>query len=129
MSNGSIIIQDTGEGRFIDTRRSNIKSDLIEITEDKLENILLKHLDAVVSKQKWTLPFTVLLSVSVTLVTTDFKAALGITKDVWAAAFIIVFVGSLVLLVRELIRLWKNRDMGTLELLIQTIKNADDESG
>ena len=40
---------DTGdESKFVDKHRSNVKSDLIEITEDKLENILLKHL-----KKNW----------------------------------------------------------------------------
>ena len=33
----------TSNSKFVDKIRSNTKSDLIEITEDKLENILLKQ--------------------------------------------------------------------------------------
>ena len=33
------------DSRFVGEIRSNVKSDVIEITADKLENILLKHLE------------------------------------------------------------------------------------
>ena len=48
---------DTGdESKFVDKHRSNVKSDLIEITEDKLENILLKHLKKKLAQERLEWP-------------------------------------------------------------------------
>ena len=61
------------DSRFVDKHRRNTKSDLIEITEDKLENILLKHLSKLEMQKRWLLPFSILLSVSLTLASANFR--------------------------------------------------------
>ena len=82
------------DSRFVDKHRRNTKSDLIEITEDKLENILLKHLSKLEMQKRWLLPFSILLSVSLTLASAKFQDALNLKADVWNAVFVVVLLVS-----------------------------------
>jgi len=115
------------ENRFVDKRRSNIKSDLIEITEDKLENILLKHLGAIQLKHRWVTPFTLCLSVLTTLCTSTFKVSFGFDSSVWQAVFILVAVSSGLVFVYSLLSWWFRRNDCSIDSLLRRIKNAEEE--
>jgi hypothetical protein len=118
-----------GEQKFVDKRYSNLKSDVVEITHDKLENVLLKFYQKHLLRTTWFNPLSLLVGVALTLTTAEFKAnALGIEGATWKAIFIIALIASLVWLVASLIRLaacWKET---SLDYLISKIKNARDEA-
>ena len=94
--NASQFVQQEEQNRFIDKKMSNIKSDLIEITHDKLENILLKYLKNLNKTKAWSTPLSIFITVLITRTTTDFKNALGLEKQVWDAIFFILCLGSFV---------------------------------
>lgn len=115
------------DSRFVDKHRRNTKSDLIEITEDKLENILLKHLAKLEMQKRWLLPFSILLSVSLTLASAKFQDALNLKADVWNAVFVVILIVSIVWLVLDIIRLIRCWSQTKLEHLLSLIKNAESE--
>jgi hypothetical protein len=104
---------------------SNVKSDLIEITHDKLENILLKHLKNLDIRNSWITPASIFLTVLIVRLTSTFNDALGIPKDVWNAFFLILMIGSAIWLIWrivEIISCWKK---SSVEYLINSIKASE----
>ncbi|MCD8440634.1 hypothetical protein [Tenacibaculum finnmarkense] len=113
------------QSKFVDKRMSNVKSDLIEITHDKLENILLKHLKSLDIRNSWITPASIFLTVLIARLTSTFNDSLGIPKDVWNAFFLIVMIGSgiwLIWKIVEIISCWKK---SSVEYLINSIKASE----
>jgi hypothetical protein len=113
------------QNKFIDKRLSNIKSDLIEITHDKLENILLKNLKNLDIRKSWVTPASIFLTVLIARLTSTFNDFFGLTKDVWSAFFLIILIGSAVWLMWrfiEIINCWKK---SSIDYLITTIKASE----
>jgi len=113
------------QNKFIDKRLSNIKSDLIEITHDKLENILLKNLKNLDIRKSWVTPASIFLTVLIARLTSTFNDFFGLTKDVWSAFFLILLIGSAVWLMWrfiEIINCWKK---SSIDYLITTIKASE----
>jgi hypothetical protein len=116
-----------GEQKFVDKRYSNLKSDVVEITHDKLENVLLKFYQKHLLRTIWFNPLSLFVGVALTLTTAEFKASsLGIEGATWKAIFIIALTVSLIWLVVSLIRLATSWKETTLDFLISKIKNARD---
>ena len=111
--------------KFIDKKRTNTKSDLIEITHDKLEIILLKHLEFVSIKNSWISPISVFITILLTNLTATFKKFIGIEKEVWEALFIIGLVGSFFWLVFALFRIYIHRKEANIDYVINKIKNLE----
>lgn len=115
------------DSKFVSQVCSNVKSDLIEITEDKLENVLLKHLKNLRIIDSWLAPFTLFLTVLLTILTTEFKTALGVTKETWNAVFLILLFGSLIWLIVCVVKIIKTYDKATTNHIIKQIKDADEK--
>ena len=112
------------ENRFVDNRRSNIKSDLIEITEDKLENILLKYLKNMGRQTAWMTPLGLFISVLLAINTSTFTDKFNISANTWEAVFLLAAIGSGLWLLISLITLathWKN---SSIDFLISEIKST-----
>lgn len=114
------------ESRFVNERRSNIKSDLIEITEDKLENILLKHIKKVGTRKGWFAPLGVFISVILANISASFSTKFGISASTWEATFILANLGSGVWLLVSLLAMWLNWKESSTEFLICKIKDSDE---
>lgn len=127
MRNDEIRISSDDESRFVDRRRSNVKSDLIEITEDKLENILIKHLRRMELRKRWLFPLGLLVSVVLTLTTATFKDSMGLDAPTWHAVFVILTIASAVWLLADLVHLFRCWTKTTVEYLIGLIKNAQSD--
>lgn len=115
------------ENKFVDQRRTNVKSDLIEITEDKLENILLKHLQRLGLRKSWITPLSLLVTIILANLSATFGDKFGIKGSVWEAFFLLITIVSgiwLVVLIIRIIASWKE---SSLTNLIAIIKNAKDE--
>ncbi|MGP5546973.1 hypothetical protein [Psychrobacter alimentarius] len=114
------------ESRFINERRSNIKSDLIEITEDKLENILLKHIKKVGTRKGWLAPLGIFISVILANISASFSTKFGISANTWEATFILANLGSGLWLLTSLVAMWLNWKESSTEFLICKIKDSDE---
>ena len=114
------------ESRFVNERRSNVKSDLIEITEDKLENILIKHIKRMGTRKGWLAPLGLFISVVLANVSATFSAKFGISANTWEAVFILAAVGSGIWLLVSLFAMWLNWKESTTDFLICKIKDSDE---
>ncbi|MGK0271051.1 MAG: hypothetical protein ACI88H_001704 [Cocleimonas sp.] len=119
---------DTGgdESRFVSERRSNVQSDLIEITEDKLENILIKHLKRMGTRKGWLAPLGLFISVVLANVSSSFTDKFGISASTWEALFMLASFGSGVWLLVSIISMCINWKESSTIFLIGKIKNSDD---
>lgn len=112
------------DAKFVSARFTNVKSDLIEITHDKLENILTKHYEKRFLRSAWFNPASLGVGVALTLATAEFKTnAFGIEAATWKAIFVLLFVGSVGWLIYNLVRLaiyWKE---SKIESLIDMLKD------
>lgn len=111
--------------KFIDQRRSNVKSDLIEITQDKLENILFKHLDCLKYNREWITPFSIFITLLITIYTVTFNDFLGLKAYEWKSIFIVCGFISFVWFIYSIIQLFRYRESITLDSLINKIKAVD----
>jgi len=115
------------DDKFVSQKRTNTKSDLIEITEDKLENILIKNSKYVDLKSKWLTPLSLLFTLVLSWFTTEFKDFIGIPKYTWQALFIIAIISCLVWLfyvVTKIIYYW---DKSSIDCLLGQIKNIKED--
>lgn len=117
---------DKGNGlEFIHKRCQNIKSDYIEITSDKLENILLKHLHKVGSKKAWITPISLFGTLLVTKLTSEFKNTFLFSASIWDAILIVSAVATFLWLcfsLRNVKRFWQE---SSLDSLMSKIKSKD----
>lgn len=90
---------------------TNTHQDVIHITEDKLRLIVGDYEKSWRSRRDWVGPFGILVSVIISIITSDFKGVFGFTGDSIRSLFIMSAIGSGVWLLISLIksyRLWKN---------------------
>lgn len=121
MASGNI--SEDNNNRFINQICTNTKSDLIEITEDKLENILIKFLSDYRNSTIWLTPLGIFLSLLITFLTADFKKFLDISKDIWCAIFYVALAISLVWTLYSSVMAIINYKKTKIEYLITKIKN------
>lgn len=129
-SNERVASFETGnlsESRFVNERRSNVKSDLIEITEDKLENILLKHLKKMGTRKGWLAPLGLFISVVLANVSAIFTEKFGVSANTWEAIFVLASFGSGIWLIVSLIVMGLNWKESTTEFLICQIKDSEQD--
>ena len=114
------------DNEFVDKIIVNVKSNLITITEDKLENILLKNIDQKSINKSWITPLSIFITTLITNLSANFIDIYGLKSAVWEAIFILVTIGTAIWLIISIIRIFMNRGKGSLPNLIARIKNAKD---
>ena len=117
---------------FLDTelfRGSTIHPNTAQIiiftTEDKIRNYLHEYTRAGATRTEWMAPLALAISIGTTLLTSEFKIALGVPKEYWGALFSLGFCGAVIWLVVSIVRLiifWKQ---GSIETLINKIKKVE----
>ena len=114
---------------FIANTRENIKTDIISITTDKLENILLKEYDKIIKRPDWKTPLSIFVTLLITLLTSNFKDFF-IPKDTLFFFFFLIMIISFVCFIVNLIRVVKKSRKNPIEDLIKKISNIEnDEDG
>ncbi len=113
------------ESRFIDKHRSNVKSDLIEITEDKLENILLKHIRKIGTRKAWLAPLGLFISIILANISATFTEKFGIPSSIWEAIFFIGAIASGIWLIASFVLMIVNWKESSIDYLISRIKNSE----
>jgi uncharacterized membrane protein YqjE len=111
------------QSKFVNQVRTNTKSDLIEITEDKLENILLKYLGKLNKVKGWLTPFSLFVTILIVLLTAEFKIFLGISKEIWNAFFILALLITFIWTLKSAYDAIKCSKNSTIDFLISEIKN------
>ena len=117
----------SGQNRFVLGRFENVSTNIIEITEDKLKNILLDYRHNLALIIGWGAPLSILISAIATLSTASFNSTLGIEPEVWNALFILLIIGSGIWLIVILISLISKRELITVNHVIEKIKKKDCE--
>jgi hypothetical protein len=114
----------SGRG-YISNEFSNVSTDAITITHDKLENILIKSYKKHLWRTAWINPLSLIITLGLSVATSDFKpSALGVDASTWRAFFMLVFLGSSGWFAWTLYQLKKNWDSSSIEALINRIKNV-----
>jgi hypothetical protein len=103
---------------------TNVESNVITITEDKLKVILLEHLEKVEAGKRWITPTTLSVTLGTAIATTTFKDA-GLAASTWEAAYWMALAGSFLWLVVSLFKLRQNREDRSIDALISKIKPPD----
>lgn len=114
--------------KLIVSERENIQTDLITITKDKLEIILLKEFNSMKKVPDWKTPASIFITTLITVLTATFKDFL-LPKEIWNAIFVLIMFISCVLFLVNFIRALINSKKNTVENLIKKIANIDDVSG
>jgi len=114
--------------KFIVSERENIQTDLIKITRDKLEIILLKEFNSMKKVSDWKTPASIFITSLITVLTATFKDFL-LPKEIWNAIFVLIMFISCVFFLVNFIRALINSKKNTVENLIKKIANIDDVSG
>lgn len=115
----------------VENVKLNLRQSVIVITEDKLKLKLHTHLATSEKRKDWIAPFSVLISLSLALLTADFKNII-FPQDTWKAAFIIATILTVAWLIVTLKQAFHSH---SLESLIEEIKsetrvsNYDDSNG
>jgi len=108
-----------GKNAYVSKVYTNIASEIVQITTDKLEIILKDYLDSIGRKSSWHTPLALVVSLILSFSTTEFKAALGISAPTWCAVFFMATVLSAIWLV---IAWWGCSRAMTVEELLAKIK-------
>ena len=114
--------KESSESRFVAQRCSNLKSNVIEITEDKLRLILTKYIMRLRKNRDWIGYGGMTLTILLALLTCEFsKNFLGLESNIWYAIFVLgdILLGMATLI--SFIRAILNRKC--VDKMIQEIRN------
>jgi hypothetical protein len=108
----------------VGTVHLNVAQEYIMITEDKTYRCLSEWKERIEQRNSWIAPVSLLASLTMTFVTATFKDAMAVPKETWEAVFIISIVGSVLWVLRELIKLRPGSRDPTVEELITKLKKG-----
>ncbi|WP_210450569.1 hypothetical protein [Vibrio crassostreae] len=104
---------------------SNTQQEVIQITEDRLENILIKHSKNLNLKDSWIGPLSILLTIIIAHSTATFTDTFGIKGTVWEAIFYVLGGISLFWFIVNLSKIYVKRKEMSIKYLICKIKNSE----
>lgn len=88
----------------VTTVHTNLGQEVILITTDRLTIVLDEHVDKLEDSKSWAVPAGILATIVLAFVTADFHDAFRVSKDSWAAIFLLSGGLTLFWLVRCLYR-------------------------
>lgn len=109
--------------KFVTDTIENVGSTQITITEDKLRNILLKHVPMIRKSRDWIGAFFTTAGLAASIYACNFKEELGLSADMWKGIFLVLAIVSAILLLYSCFNaLRKNSNE---EKIIKDIKNVE----
>ncbi len=100
----------------------NVDQNFITITEDKMNLILIKHLNEIEDKKLWIAPLGIFITLLLIPLTTEkFKDAFSISASVWQAACYIAMVIFFIWFIILGLKSWAARKT-TIESVINKLK-------
>ena len=122
-SNGAGLSVDFGDELSKNlTIHKNVNQEIIITTADKIKLVLISTKEILTSQRDWWTPFGLLISFITTLLTAEFKAAFGVTKEFWNAIFVLLTIFSFLWFCKSIYRLIKNWGEDDLNKIIAQIK-------
>lgn len=115
------------DSQFVNAVRSNIKSDIIVITDDKLKVILQEYLDLVKNGKDLMGPLSLVITTFLACATANFTDTFGIPIAIWDALFKLALIASGVWLLWQVTIFVKNRKKNSIDFLINEIKNSNSD--
>lgn len=109
------------DSEFIDNEIDNIQTDIIRITEDKLFRRLESCIPCLAHQNDWIGSLGIVVTITLTLFTAEFKNALGLSDVEWALAFKIADFIAIIYLIYTVRISYKNRM--TIDEVISKIKS------
>jgi hypothetical protein len=88
----------------VTTVHTNLGQEVILITTDRLTIVLDEHIEKLEDSKSWAVPAGILATIVLAFVTADFHDAFRVSKDSWAAIFILSGALTIFWLVRCLYR-------------------------
>lgn len=126
-NNAQTTITDSPEISRKITRYQNVDENEIVITESKLENILMKHAEALTAGSDWKTPLGLTIAIVTVFLTAEFnKDFLGFKPPTWQAIFILGLIICFCWLFFSLCSKFKHRNEN-IEKLLKLIKNSEPE--
>ncbi|EGR3135974.1 hypothetical protein DLH77_24400 [Vibrio parahaemolyticus] len=107
---------------------SNTQQQVIQITEDRLENILIKHSKNLNLKDSWIGPLSIFLTIIIAQSTASFTDTFGIQGSVWEAIFYVLGGISFLWFLANLTKIYFKRKEMSIKFLICKIKNSEQNS-
>jgi len=105
---------------IVDNVIDDTRQTIIITTEDKLKLYLQGHLSKVEKSRNWMVPFSLLISLIVSLISSNFKNYI-FSKETWSSIFIISTIMCFVWLLFALKNAFKKN---SVEMLIAEIKSS-----
>lgn len=118
----STIIPAKEDSQFISKRISNVLTNLIQITEDKLKLEVIEYTTNSAKTRNWLAPLSIFLISLLAVITTEFKEAFGVQPSIFEALFYLIIVISLILTIVALWNTFRLRKKCTPDHLIVRIK-------
>lgn len=126
-TNSSIFPNDAGY-KYLTKNNTNLNTETIIITEDKLRLILRDYKDNTEYSEKWKLPISLSFSLAITLLTASFKGFWFFTADFIFAMFAVALIVSLAFSIIWGIKAFKRRRIIGIDCLINQIKAKDEKT-
>ena len=101
---------------------TNISSEVVQITTDKLRIILKDYLESVAKRSSWHTPLGLVLTLFLSISTTEFKTTLGVNSSTWCAVFFMATILSAIWLIAALVG---SRKVVSIEELISKMLFAN----
>jgi hypothetical protein len=101
---------------------TNVDQEIVITTVDKIKLVLISTRDIMAAQRSWITPITLFFSCITTLSTSEFKDSLGLKKEFWHSAFLLLAIVSAIMFVISFIRLIKNIGKNDINLIIDQIK-------
>jgi len=101
----------------------NLDCEIIVVSDDKAKLKLIEYQNVLVSRRDWIAPLTTGVSLLATIVAVDkFQNVFFFSAAVWEAIFKIGLALTFIWFVITLVRIYKNRDKGGIDELIDQLK-------
>lgn len=118
-------LRNNGNKIAVNETISNVSVNVIEITEDKLVNILNKHVSKIKKSNDWISATALFVSLVGILLTSTFNDVWIFTKDMLLAFFTLITILSLGYAIYTIMNCYKNRS--GVQNIIKEIKGENNE--
>ncbi len=102
---------------------TNLDHDIVVTTSDKIKLVLIDTKDVFISRRIWVTPMSILLTLIVALITTEFKQNIfGISADNWEGIFILSSLICSIWLINSIYIANKNKNKGGIDEVVERLK-------
>lgn len=102
---------------------SNLSTEVIKITLDKLKLVLTLHLSNLEKRKEWWTPLSLVIAILIIFSTTEFKDSFSIKATTWEAFFMMFLLSMFVWLILSGWKAYKTKSITDIINLIKSDNN------